>query len=800
MSILRLLTQLGRRLSRGDTTTPQRQMPTVDEPATRPPEVPEAFKKEVIIPERIEPILETTDKARNDVLQNPLSFGGQSRDFGSALYDFVALSPLKNTPRKASEWASELYNTKKRKEFSHPMLSNVAKQTISLDEISDVGLANFDRQGNLVGGFLKHADEFRVDVKRDDLLSIIKRGPGSNLKNTDFAPIAGMSKRVDKLIDTTQKINNQAKDVFKKFLKADAPDKTRIQTRLKMNDQRIEEFRSRNIGVHGVGTLRELLREIDDIEDSLMSLSRYDESFSGNNSLIPNQTAQLLRNQSANVRKQVDLSRRRAKQLKDMDGKEYGVEYPDYILGGGEEYGEAVVSSSLAKDVIPGKKYYSANHYRDLHNPVVFYRYSIRSLKDNPEKKVMTLEEVQADLSKSNRAKASVEQTLENTSYQELNLKSNPYSVDAMLSVERDIYKKNLDEIQRLFAKGSRRTPEDTQSIKKLDQRNKALENSTLRKQEADIKNADFTYGPLQRDEDYALIAVKHAIKQAIKRGDVSHVVVNPADGHHALVRANSKFNHVFYGNSSGKQGKIAKDKNTKDTFKKQQEFARYKKNEFEKVLKNPQADLTKEQRLDYERTLRQIDEFLKQKDPSFLTNTKSPKVYEQPGESFVNPKGTSIMAKAFQTIGKNFNLQENVGTFEVAKSNPKKQFKILFDVDPDGEGRKILNSQLAEKLSPDEITKLKAQKVKKIPESKEVGLDLLTQHEGAFETLKAADLALKRIVSRRGADYRIEQVMDIDPSNYYKAYGIKIDQIMDAMPFKIYKSKGGLVVDTNKW
>ena len=155
---------------------------------------------------------------------------------------------------------------------------------------------------------------------------------------------------------------------------------------------------------------------------------------------------------------------------------------------------------------------------------------------------------------------------------------------------------------------------------------------------------------------------------------------------------------------------------------------------------------------------------------------------------------------RVIQTIGKNFNLQENVGTFEVAKSNPKKQFKILFDVNPDGEGRKIINSQLAEKLSPDEIAKLKAQKVKKIPESKEVGLDLLTQHEGAFETLKAADLALKRIVSRRGADYRIEQVMDIDPSNYYKAYGIKIDQIMDAMPFKIYKSKGGLVVDTNKW
>ena len=115
---------------------------------------------------------------------------------------------------------------------------------------------------------------------------------------------------------------------------------------------------------------------------------------------------------------------------------------------------------------------------------------------------------------------------------------------------------------------------------------------------------------------------------------------------------------------------------------------------------------------------------------------------------------------------------------------------------------RKIVNSELAEKLSPNEIAKLKAKlKTQKVPEDKEVGLDLLTQHEGAFETQNAAEIAKNAILNKRGGlNYRTEQVMDIDPSNYYKAYGIKIDQIMDAMPFKIYKSEGGLVVDTNKW
>lgn len=71
------------------------------------------------------------------------------------------------------------------------------------------------------------------------------------------------------------------------------------------------------------------------------------------------------------------------------------------------------------------------------------------------------------------------------------------------------------------------------------------------------MKN-DFTYSPFQRPEEYANLAVKHAVKIASKRGDVTHVVVNPADGHHGA-RDSKEFLYKFYGVSNGKVAKPTK-------------------------------------------------------------------------------------------------------------------------------------------------------------------------------------------------------------------------------------------------
>lgn len=49
-------------------------------------------------------------------------------------------------------WAKALYSTKARSNFKNPNLNEV-RQTVSLDEISDAGIANFDKDGNLIGGF-----------------------------------------------------------------------------------------------------------------------------------------------------------------------------------------------------------------------------------------------------------------------------------------------------------------------------------------------------------------------------------------------------------------------------------------------------------------------------------------------------------------------------------------------------------------------------------------------------------------------------------------------------------------------
>ena len=782
MSIFRLLQQLGRRVSRGDRPSTPRERPEFDEPeeptsflSSRPPEVPEKFKKESLSgplrrQEAITP--PSQDLVRTQAVQEPLTTGGKNPEFGSTLYDFVALSRFKNNPRKPKEWANELYNEKLRKNFKNPNLNDV-RQTVSLDELADSGIAQYDKQGNLIGGFLKHADEYATDVRRDDLLAIIKKSPGVNLKVSEFAPVVRLPKTVDSFLETSEAITKEAQDNLSRYSKYDANTQTpasmeltRLNIRLKTLYSNIEDARANNVGTHEASTLEKLGKSVDLMRKNIVSLSRYDDLLQGSNTVVNPRVLEKFLNQAEILDKQIKQSV--------VKSPRYGVAHPSYILGGAEEYGEAVVSSSIPKDLIPGKISYSTSHYEDIHNPTVFFRYSIRSLKGDPNKKVLSIDEVQNDIDKSNRGNRDINRFLEEgETHQSLNTKSNPYTVDAMLSIEKDVYAKNLEELKRISDKGSYRTVEDVESFRKIKRRNDALEGSTLKEFEAGLKNAPFTYSPFQRPEDYADLAIKQAVKIAIKRGDVSHVVVNPADGHHNLIRDNTKFNLKFYGTASGKESKVATSADHKKAFESQQKIAKRKIKEFKEELEDANQTYDAASRKDMIMQIKKAEEFLKQKQPGFHSNIgRKGKVgvYEGREKSFLNPKATSVMGKAFKNFAKNqYGAKpDDVGTFEIAKSDPTKQFKLVYKPD-------------------------KAMSIEGITGSG-ADLDLLEMHDDAFSTLEAAKTAKGQ--SKRSVE--VKQVMDIDPNNYYKAYGIKITPEMANKPFKLYKKEGGLVVNSN--
>lgn len=753
MSILRLLQQLGRRLNRGDTTTSQRELPTLDEPATRPPQVPKKFEKEYIqkgIPvkkgERINP---SDSAVKNLAIQNPLTSGNKNADFGSSLFDYISLSEFKNIPRDPQMWAKALYSTKARSNFKNPNLNEV-RQTVSLDEISDAGIANFDKDGNLIGGFLKHADELNMKVDRDSLLKIVQRGPGDNLKITEFTAPVRLASQVDDLSKTVKMMIDDADANIKRYMPAKLSNYDRAYNkRLPTLRADLDELQIFNKGPHDEGSLRELGKKIEKISTNVQSLKLYDNDLAGQNVVNNPRAVELLQNQTQKILTQLAKSMKTAPRYSS---------YSEYILPGGEEYGEAVISSALPKTMIPGKKFFSTSHYGDIHNPVVFFRYSIRSLKDNPKNKVLTIEEIQNDIAKTNLKKSNVMQSLmEGKTYQDLNTQANPYTVDAMLDIERNIINQNMADMETLLRKPIPRTPEDIDLLDKLKARKDALETSTLLDKKEELLKNDFTYSPFQRPEEYANLAVKHAVKIASKRGDVTHVVVNPADGHHGA-RDSKEFLYKFYGVSNGKVAKPTKKVETKALFKTQQKLAK----EFLKEIEKNPIDQTGYTVLEKKQMLGSIakaKKLLKMKKPGTQARTQTRPRFLTSNTTILDPNESSVMKKAFDSFKNQYGLTpEDIGTFKIAKSDPTKLFKIP----------KTLSAQAGEGAS-----------------------DLKEAHQAAFPTQEAADAYAKgqsKVVTESSKDL------------YYEAYGIRITPEMKQKPFKTYKKEGGLVVNSNKW
>jgi hypothetical protein len=63
----------------------------------------------------------------------------------------------------------------------NPEFKNIS-QAVKRDELWDSNLVQFDKNGNIVGGFLKVAAEKDIPLTKMDLLYIVEKSPVNNLK------------------------------------------------------------------------------------------------------------------------------------------------------------------------------------------------------------------------------------------------------------------------------------------------------------------------------------------------------------------------------------------------------------------------------------------------------------------------------------------------------------------------------------------------------------------------------------------------------------------------------------------
>src|SRR6056300_1777757 len=137
--------------------------------------------------------------------QAPLSRGGKTNRIGSSLWDYIARHPIAGA-RKAEEWIKDFKSSGPGSfKTGNPNFKSI-NQSVKKEELWDSNLVQFDKDGNVVGGFLKTATEKKIPLTKMDLLYIVEKAPVNNLKMRKLRidpKIVDDAEEVSKTLDAT---------------------------------------------------------------------------------------------------------------------------------------------------------------------------------------------------------------------------------------------------------------------------------------------------------------------------------------------------------------------------------------------------------------------------------------------------------------------------------------------------------------------------------------------------------------------------------------------------------------------
>ena len=474
-------------------------------------------------------------KARVDL--NPLSVGGKSTRFGSAAYDFLAKHPS-NKPIKAKNWINEFQNENRMGTLKVP--NTKIRSNITREELEETNIAKFDKDGKLIGGFLKVADEKNIPVSKFDLLSMIEKSPALNLKTKRHFYVADVDKKTDlaanlfvakanQAIQKIDNLNDKSLDKYKDDLQnliIDAKNQKSVMQEL-VATGKPNIYAPKEINV-GAGKLNEFSDEIKKLKGV---------------ELISKQEADELASAYRNIERAVQVNKNQASMPK------YGQEF-SYRERGSEKYFEDVVY--YPKDVPFGLNY-TGGHYDKLKNQILHTRYGMRSLQENPNKKVYAIDEIQSDYSRSLEDADKVGKRL------------NPFNIEQEYVFYTALIKNKINQMRELTGKGLKMSVDDQKKVRALDNDIEELKKTTVNA--FNMNSQKFRelppYLPMLERAQYNDYAVKNLIKQAADDG-VEWVAVNPVERIHvgrniggsgADKYFGAKGNWNVYGGADGRAG-----------------------------------------------------------------------------------------------------------------------------------------------------------------------------------------------------------------------------------------------------
>ena len=408
------------------------------------------------------------DDIKKRVASNPLTLAGRNTAadtdvsvHGSALFDAIATFP--NMGRKkgyqapAQAWADY---------FKKGQVGKIGdvKLNVTRDELADTNIAYFDEKNNLIGGYLKLAQDEKVPVSAKTLLEMVAKSPAHNTAHIrmgysqDFKPAA--DDFFDEFDDVMARVKKQVDDLANKNdiamqkdpnvpINADAK---RLQEDL---DDLVEyyytkgtDFKARNFGASSTPSKTTDDEFLNSMRGAIRGLSDKKERFDDLG--IPfDSTLGPLMNKFDNF----------AGVLQKEIGMGHTVRHSQdapYRLFGPEEYYEDLVYFRNPKGGITGDSLFGPGflkprnkHYDGLaDNQLYHVRYGKRSLQGNSNEKVYVLDELQADVQQATQR----ELRRGNPQEKEYYMRFNPTNADYLQSLFKDRRVEKYYEMEDLIA------------------------------------------------------------------------------------------------------------------------------------------------------------------------------------------------------------------------------------------------------------------------------------------------------------------------------------------------------------
>ena len=475
---------------------------------------------------------------------NPLSRGGKTNRIGSSLWDYIARHPVAGA-RMADDWIKDFKSTGPATfKSGNPDFKNIS-QAVRKEELWDSNIAQFDKQGNLVGGFLKVAKEKKIPLTKMDLLYIVEKSPVNNLvmRKLRFDPrIAGDSENL------ARDINNSLSNIKTKVLARPLPQTSENAARtesviqdidaaqksvLKTNSNIYNQFKS---GDQEYGDFRTspFDKDIGNYESIVQRVRQLGVE------VDPNEVSKIT---EVGKRNATEIFRRIQLQDTQKMTPKYG-NYNDYRVKGGDEYFENVVY--YPKPLPMGQKLSSRyqKHYSGIPNQVYHVRGSVRT--GNGNQKVMMIDEIQSDYAQELRNVDPTRSKVVNAFGNEIEFFSSNRKLEKIVA-----------QMRAIGNKGIQATKEEQKRFTELNKEFKEIKSNSLNLSNIGQNQASdgIPFLPLYGKENWGSHAVKNTIKDAAERGDVQWVGISPVEQLHHIKREKYLGDIEFYGNRFGKAG-----------------------------------------------------------------------------------------------------------------------------------------------------------------------------------------------------------------------------------------------------